>query len=292
MALVASNGRWSASKAIDAAMKVHFYINEAKERTRAAGDALKVIAQQSGIEVVAASVADVLVAIGGDGTLLRAVREFPGIPVLGFNLGGLGYLANIEEKDFEKAMEALVRGDYRVSNRTALAVRKVGTEEWGFALNDVVIMREMSGQAALLDLSIDGHSATHYFADGLVIATPTGSTAYSLSAGGPVLMPDSASFVVTPMNPHALGVRPMVVSDDVKFIVTSRRRETGEAEKIGVYADGCVAFMLDGDESLEIRKSELAVRMLELVGHDPYEVLARKLGWSGARVKLAGARED
>ena len=168
----------------------------------------------------------------------------------------------------------LAAGEFSVSERTMLDVG--GTT----ALNDVVVMREMTGHAAVLDVSADGNSATRYMADGGVIATPTGSTAYSLAAGGPVLMPDTKCLVVTPMNPHALGVRPMVVSDAVKLTVTSRRSVVGADERLGVYADGENVAMLKAGESVEIAKSARSAKLVELPGFDPYVVLNRKLGWS------------
>ena len=156
------------------------------------------------------------------------------------------------------------------------------------ALNDVVIVREMTGHAAVLDLSADGRAAARYMADGIAVATPTGSTAYSLAAGGPVLMPDSRSLVVTPMNPHALGARPLVVSDSVSLKITSRRRVNGRAEKIGVYADGESVFMLGGDESVEIAIAATRAHFVELDGYDPYKALGRKLGWCGTSREYAG----
>jgi len=255
-------------------MKVRFYANEAKPAARAAARRLAAVAAKAGLSPVDRGGFDAVVVLGGDGTMLRAVRKFPDAPLLGLNLGGLGYLASVGERDFAKALSMLAKGRFRVSERTLL---RVG----GFdALNDVVVMREMTGHAAVLDLAVDGKSATRYMADGLVVATPTGSTAYSLSAGGPVLMPDSRSLVVTPMNPHALGVRPVVVSDAVRLRVTSRRRVNGKEERIGVYADGEGVLTLGGGESVEIAKSERVARMVELDGFDPYEVLSRKLGWS------------
>ena len=165
-----------------------------------------------------------------------------------------------------------------------LEARKAGApDRAAIALNDIVLMRQLSGHAAILDLAVDGHGAARYFADGLVFATPTGSTAYSLSAGGPVLMPDSASFVVTPMNPHALGIRPIVVSDSVSISVTTRSRDEGRGGQIGVYADGENAIMLDDDETVEIRRAKECALMAELDGYNPYEVLSRKLGWADAR---------
>ena len=266
---------------------VAFCVNAEKPRAFARRDELAALAHRLGLRILAEGEAEVTVVLGGDGTILRAVRAHPRVPVLGLNLGSLGYLASVEERDFARAVTMLAEGRYRLSRRSALAVRRVGgpggrRAAAAVALNDIVVMREQSGHAAVLDLAVDGRSASRYMADGVVVATPTGSTAYSLSAGGPVLMPDADAFVVTPMNPHALGVRPMVVPDAARLTVTSRRKVNGRAERIGVYADGESVLTLDGDETIEIRKAARSVPLVELEGHDPYEVMARKLGWSGA----------
>lgn len=265
-------------------MKLHFYVNELKPRGKASRDLLAAEAARYGLGEAAGFDADVVVALGGDGTILRAVHEFPGVPILGLNLGGLGYLSSVGESDFPRAIAQLAGGKYRVSERSMLEVVTAGGRRVR-ALNDVVIVREMSGHAARLDLAADGRAATRYMADGLVFATPTGSTAYSLSAGGPVLMPDSRAFVITPMNPHALGIRPVVVSDGSAFTVTSRPRDNGRAEKIGIYADGEPVGMLAADESVAVAKAAQGAALVELEGYDPYEVLARKLGWSGTSVR-------
>ena len=265
--------------------RIRFYVNDSKPHAIAACGRLAAAARALGLAVTDDASAQVVVALGGDGTMLRAVREFSGVPVLGLNLGGLGYLASVEERDFGKALEMLAQGRYRISERTMLAVGKRGDAARHEALNDVVIVREMSGHAAILDLEVDGRTATRYMADGLIFATPTGSTAYSLAAGGPVLMPDSGSFVVTPMNPHALGVRPMVVRDAAVHVVTARARAEGAAERLGVYADGAAVLQLASGESVEVAKSARSAALVELDGYDPYEVLARKLGWSGTSVR-------
>lgn len=268
-------------------MKIHFYANTGKPQAQAARVALASRAVGLGLQIAEDEPGDVVVALGGDGTLLKAVHEYPQTPVLGLNLGGLGYLSSVEERDFPHALEMLARGRFHVSERTMMTVRKRGEESVSrTALNDVVIVREMSGHAAVLDLTVDGRMAARYMADGLVLATPTGSTAYSLAAGGPVLMPDSGSFVVTPMNPHALGIRPMVVGDSAVFTVTSRPRANGRVERIGVYADGENSFGLDAGESAEIVRSPHGALMLELDGYEPYEVMARKLGWSGSSASI------
>ena len=259
-------------------MKLHFHVNAEKSAAVSQKMRLSAVAARLGIVETSGGDADAVVALGGDGTLLRAVHEFPGIPVLGFKIGGLGYLSSVAESDFGAALEALAEGRYRVSERCML---QLGGHA---ALNDIVLTREMSGHSALLDLEADGKLVTHYMADGLIFATPTGSTAYSLAAGGPVLMPDSASVVVTPLNPHALGVRPLVVRDTVSFKVTVRPRTPGNSLRVGVYADGANMGVLSASESVTISKSAASAKLVELEGYDPYDVLARKLGWSGSYV--------
>ena len=220
-----------------------------------------------------------VIALGGDGTLLRAVHEFPDLPVLGFNLGGLGYLSAVGERDFDAALAALAEGRYTISERSLLEVNG------RTALNDVVFSRELSGHSALLELKADGREVTTYMADGLIFATPTGSTAYSLAAGGPVVMPDSHAIVVTPVNPHALAVRPLVVRDEVVFSVTARSRSEGNEVKLGVYADGEAVMTLEAGAAVTVKRSARTAKFVELEGYDPYGVLARKLGWSGTNVK-------
>ena len=260
-------------------MKIRFYANRekpiAEETRRRLGESVASL----GLEEVEKD-ADAVIVLGGDGTFLHAAHEFPDTPLLGLNFGGLGYLASVGERDFTPALAKLAGGRYRISERRMIEVNGKFA-----ALNDIVITREMSGHSARLDLAADGRHVTSYMADGLIFATPTGSTAYSLAAGGPVLMPDSDSFVVTPLNPHALGVRPLVVRDSVRFTVTACSRTAGNAMKVGVYADGEGVLTLDEGNSVEIARSAKTAKLIELEGYDPYEVLARKLGWSGSNVK-------
>ena len=268
------------------ARRIHFHVNSQKQAAKAAYESIVASLPEFGMELCEkGDEADVIIALGGDGTILRAARIHRGKPIAGFNLGGLGYLASVERRDFDKALSMLKEGLFRLSRRTMIEARRVGEKSSAaIAINDIVLMRELSGHVAVLDLAVDGRGVARYFADGLVFATPTGSTAYSLSAGGPVLMPDSTSFVVTPMNPHALGVRPMVVSDEVVMTATSRARDGERDGKIGVYADGENALMLDDGDAIEIRKSPECATFVEFQGYDPYEVLSRKLGWSGTVV--------
>lgn len=263
--------------------KIHFYANAGKLQVARRIGELEAAAEKLGLEVVAAAEAEAVVALGGDGTILRAAHVYPDLPVLGLNFGGLGYLSSVGEADFARALAMLAAGEYSIGERTRLEVRKPGTGQSALALNDVVATREMSGHAAELELQVDGMSPSRYLADGVVFATPTGSTAYSLSSGGPVLMPDTGVVVITPMNPHLLAVRSVVVKDSSRIRLASCRRADGRSEKIGVYADGESVFMLGEGESMEVVKAGRPVAVVELSGYDPYSVLSRKLGWAGGK---------
>jgi NAD+ kinase len=269
--------------------RIHFCANSDKPQAGGRIPELEAASRKAGLEVVAAEEAEAVVVLGGDGTILRAAHTFGDKPILGFNFGGLGYLSSVGERDFARALGMLAANEFSVSERTALEVGKTGEERSFRALNDVVATREMSGHAAALELAVDSCASTRYLADGLVFATPTGSTAYSLSAGGPVLMPDTGGFVITPMNPHQLGVRSLVVRDSSRMQLRSCTRANGRAEKIGVYADGEYVFMLDAGESMQIFKSDRPVNVIELADYDPYAVLSRKLGWAGRNIN---AREE
>lgn len=258
---------------------IAFHVNGSKPSAQSVRGRLAALAARLGMEVVDAKdgAPDAVVVLGGDGTMLSAVHLYPGVPLLGLNLGSLGYLASVEEAQFDGAVSALAEGRFSISRRTALSVRGVN------ALNDVVISRGVSGHAIRLDFSVDGRRVTRFVADGLVIATPTGSTAYSLAAGGPVLMPASQSLVVTPVCPHALSSRPLVLRDTVRMEVSVEVREADD--KPAVFADGRLVGAVEAGETVCIEKSGTTVPFIELDGVNPYEVLTRKLGWSGSSIR-------
>lgn len=255
--------------------RICFYANSGKDEAVETCARLEKTALGLGFAIDGSS-PEAVVVLGGDGTMLSAVHRFPGIPLLGLNLGSLGYLAGVERPQFEDALRSLRRGECSVVWRTALSANGL------VALNDVVVSKSVSGHAAVIELEMDGRFATRFFADGLVVATPTGSTAYSLSAGGPILMPDSQSLVVTPICPHALTSRPLVVRDTVRIAVMVRPRPGAEA--LEAFADGARAARLAEGERLEIAKAERGVPLVALDGYDPYDVLNRKLGWSGSSI--------
>ncbi|MBR1870367.1 MAG: NAD(+)/NADH kinase [Kiritimatiellae bacterium] len=264
-------------------MKIAFYVNVQKDEAVREVARLKVLAHEAGLDVEDdAKNANVAVVLGGDGTMLRAAHELEDIPLLGLNLGTLGYLAAVEREHFADAFAALAQRRFSISRRTILAVSK-GAEKRR-ALNDVVISRGETGHMAVLALNVNGEDITDFFADGLVVATPTGSTAYSLSAGGPLLLPDTPSIVITPICPHALASRPIVLPDDAKLKIRVRFRET-ELARYAVFADGETVFTPECGEEVEICKSSRNVALVCLAGYNPYRVLTRKLGWGGSSIK-------
>lgn len=255
--------------------RIVFHTNTDKPEADVARVRLSALAQSLGFEI-SSSDPEAVVVLGGDGTMLSAAHEFPRIPLLGLNLGSLGYLANVEEPGFDDAIRALRNDDFKLGQRVALSVNG------HLALNDVVLRPDVSGRAALIDLCINGQPATRVFADGLILATPTGSTAYSLSAGGPILMQDSASFVVTPICPHTLSSRPLVVQDSVTFTLRPMARSGCEPKPLAVFADGAAVARIAANEELVVQKAPTTVPMIEIAGYNPFETLKRKLGWSGA----------
>lgn len=255
---------------------IHF--NEGKPAAVAAAKKVAAGAKKAGIEIVDAahaSDASLVLVIGGDGTMLGAAHAYPGVPLLGLNFGSLGFLADVEERDFTEAIEAVAAGRYTVSERVALSV----LGKTGF--NEVVISRGVSGHAALLELSVDGRFAAKFLADGLAFSTPTGSTAYSLAAGGPILLPETRCFVVTPICPHSLSSRPLVLPDTATFRVVLEPRPGAEAAT--VFADGECAGRLEAGVELEIARSSQSMRLVRLASADPFKSLSRKLGWAGSR---------
>ncbi len=225
---------------------------------------------------------EALLALGGDGTMLRVVREMGAydVPVMGVNLGSLGFLTSIAESDLEEALDCLSTGKMRLGRwATAEAVvLSCGCEVGHYrALNDIVV-RSGSSRVATLDVSVDGDSVTPYVCDGVIVSTPAGSTGYSLAAAGPILTPGTEAFVISPICPHTLSSRPLVVPDRSEVVIAAG--ETGGALFLTV--DGQVGQSLARGDCVRIRRSERDVRFLHKPGYSYFDVLRRKLGWSGA----------
>ena len=261
------------------------HVNARKPAAVAAGARVMLMARTAGLEIAAGPYGgseppDLALVLGGDGTMLGAAHAFPGVPLLGLNLGSLGFLADVEEADFMSAIQAVAAGRYTVSERPALCV------DGHVGFNEIVISRGVSGHAADLELQVDGRFAARFLADGLAFATPTGSTAYSLAAGGPILLPESRCFAVTPICPHSLSSRPLVLPDTSSFTVSLEPRPGADAAS--VFADGECVGRLAAGESMTIARAAVNLRLVRLESSDPFRALSRKLGWSGSSF---GARD-
>jgi NAD+ kinase len=210
---------------------------------------------------------DFVIVLGGDGTLLSAARiaATADIPILGINLGSLGFLTEVKQDEIHRALEAIDAGQGEVNSRAMLHE----------ALNDVVISQSATARITDFDVHVNGVFVSNYKADGLIVATPTGSTAYSLAAGGPVLSPDVPAFVITPVASHALTNRSLVVQD--KAFIAIRMKVSREAAILTI--DGQPGTMLADGDVVECRKSVMQVKLFRLPERSFFDVLRTKLKW-------------
>lgn len=227
---------------------------------------------------------DALLTLGGDGTMLRAARLVAGrqIPILGVNLGRLGFLTACAGADLEEALERFAAGDYIVQPRMTLEARasRSPTDRWR-ALNDVVLHKGGFARVVHLSVSVNGETVGTYAADGLIISTPTGSTAYSLSAGGPVVVPTVESIILTPVSAHTLTVRPVVLPPTAEVAV---KAEDGPDELL-VTIDGQVGTTFAPGDTLVVRRAERPVLLVHFRDTTFFARMRRKLGWGGLRAR-------
>lgn len=229
--------------------------------------------------------AEIVLALGGDGTMLRAARLVGAteLPLLGVNLGGLGFLTQVTPSDLESVLHRLSTSDFRTESRTVLAAKVPQWDRPRFAVNEVTVDRGPHSRAIELRLDADGLLVSRYMADGLILATPTGSTAYALSAGGPVTVPRLKAIVVAPVAAHSLSQRALVFPDDVCLRVTSEERHAETA----VTLDGQDCVHLAFDQACEVRKAEFSLRLVRFPEEDFFSLVRTKLGW-GVDPRQAG----
>jgi len=222
--------------------------------------------------------ADYVISLGGDGTLLETL-EFvrkSGVPVLGVNTGRLGFLATVYKEDFSKAIQLLINEKYTLDKRELIVLENRANDfnNLNYALNEFTIHKKESGAMIHIDTYVDGVFLNSYFADGLIVSTPTGSTAYSLSCGGPIMLPDSDNFIITPIAPHNLNVRPIVISNNkiLSFKVS------GRSDSFNVSLDSRSQTITQQAE-LIIRKADFRFNLINLDGQHFFETLRNKLLW-------------
>ncbi|AWI24727.1 NAD kinase [Flavobacterium pallidum] len=223
---------------------------------------------------------DMMISIGGDGTILRAatlVRD-SGIPILGINAGRLGFLAMVQKESISTFMQFVIDRNYTLSPRTLLSLESEPAnpdiESINFAMNEISVSRKDTTSMITIDTYLDGEFLNSYWADGLIIATPTGSTGYSMSCGGPILTPNVESLVITPIAPHNLNARPLVIPDKTEI----RLKVSGREEQYLVSLDSRIASVKN-ESSLIIRKTPFSINMVEIPGETFLKTLRNKLLW-------------
>jgi NAD+ kinase len=221
---------------------------------------------------------DALISIGGDGTLLESVTHIgqAETPILGINTGRLGFLATISREETERALSKLFQRDFTLDQRAMLRLES-NNKLFGslnFALNDCTIVKKDTSSMITVHTFIDGEFLNSYWADGIIISTPTGSTGYSLSCGGPLVFPRSGNFIITPVSPHNLTVRPIVVADssEISFEIE------GRSKKFLVTLDSRTASV-DSSVRLKIRKEKFRTNLIQLQGQHYFKTLRQKLNW-------------
>jgi len=230
---------------------------------------------------LAAGQFDLMIAMGGDGTMLRAGLQCApyGVPVLGINLGHFGFLMEVQRDAWRESLPRLLAGDYWLEERMLLKVCQWRNNEclgkWQ-VLNEVVVCRGQYVRPLLLAALVDGYLLAQYMADGLIAATPTGSTAYALAGGGPIIHPGLEAVVLVPICPHTLTHRPIVVKADSVIEVVLNTENTTQTQ---ITCDGQVSLAIEPGDRLVIRKKNRKVRLIHPINHDYFELLRAKLRW-------------
>ncbi len=223
---------------------------------------------------------DFFFSIGGDGTILKAVTFVAdlGIPIVGINTGRLGFLATIQKEEISNSLTKILEGDYTISERTLLTIETIPqnreVQPLNFALNEVAVNRHNTTSMIKVDTSVDGKHLTSYWSDGLLVATPTGSTAYSLSCGGPVIEPSARNFLLTPIAPHNLNARPLVVPDSVEITL----KVSGREDSFLLSMDSRTATV-ENDTCILIKKASFTIKLLQLHEDSFINTLRKKLLW-------------
>lgn len=223
---------------------------------------------------------DLMLSIGGDGTILRAVTLIrnSGIPILGINAGRLGFLASVQKEHIATFLQMVVDKNYKISQRTLIQAsvtpKNKDLLDINFAMNEISVSRKDTTSMITIETYLDDELLTSYWADGLIISTPTGSTGYSLSCGGPILTPDVKSLVITPIAPHNLNARPLVIPDKTEI----KLRVTGREEQYLVSMDSRITSVTN-DSVITIKKTRFQINMVEIPEETFFKTLRNKLLW-------------
>jgi NAD+ kinase len=221
---------------------------------------------------------DFLLCFGGDGTLISGVRIFsdPSVPVLGVHLGGLGFLAQITPEVLVDKLESVKKNEFKIQDRLVLSAKISGNEDSYYAVNDFVVQNETSFRVTSLSLFIDNQHVSDYKSDGIIISTPTGSTAYSLSSGGPIVQPDVFSIVITPIAPHSLTSRPLVLPSDVEVEFRFSKESENDLKLI---IDGQNIINFTKTSTVKLSKANHHLKFITFKDYNYYETLKNKMIW-------------
>ncbi len=263
--------------------RIILYQKEDLHLPEALKEALQKELQARGVELVGPENpegAEAIVVLGGDGTLLRAapLAYQLDIPLLGINLGRLGFLTEVSAEEAALAFSALLSGKLRVEERLIFEVEH--REEKFHALNEIAVLKGPLGHMIYLAVTAEGEYLTTYYGDGLIVATPTGSTAYNLSAGGPILHPRTPALVLTPICPFMLSARPLVLPSEAEIEI----RLASPSQEVHLLIDGRVNRILLPEERVKLRKAERPLKLLASPTRSYFEILRTKLGWGESKL--------
>ncbi len=224
---------------------------------------------------------DLAIVVGGDGTLLHVARLLAeqGVPAIGINLGRLGFLTDISFSDLETGIGAILNGQYTIEKRTMLQCTTFKDEQVvfsGYALNEIVLSKGNTGRVIEFEIRVNGNYVSQIRSDGLILATPTGSTAYALSAGGPIIYPDLSVICMSPICPHTLSNRPIILDENNTIEITAIETRESQAN---LALDGVLSYQVTGDETITISKAPKKLKLIRIEGFNHFETLYSKLGW-------------
>lgn len=221
---------------------------------------------------------DIMISLGGDGTILRLVQKHPEIdaPIVGVNLGSLGFMADIPITEIYPTLELLLDRNYKIENRIMMEGQASNGNKY-LAVNEIVVHRAQNPCLIDLAIHVDGTYLNTFSADGVIIATPSGSTAYSLAAGGPILTPELEAFVITPISPHTVSNRPIVLMPHNEIQI----QYISEYDPVEVSNDGFPNILMQTGEVFHIKTASKRCKLINLPHHDYFSTLRKKLGWTG-----------
>ena len=222
---------------------------------------------------------DVIICIGGDGSIISTLRKFvkTNLPVLGLHIGGLGFLAECNKDSYKDRINNIIEKKYYVENRMLIEVESDSKKF--HSINEVVLNRGKLGRTIKINVSIDNKYVNTYESDGLIFSTPTGSTAYSLSAGGPIVSPELELIIITPICPHTLSMRPLIVPSNEEVCISFDKDSKDYLLSLNI--DGQIQEMVEGDSKVVIKKSQYVSKIIKFTNHDYYKTLRSKMNWKG-----------